>query len=226
MTPLNLRLPNTQYLIGSEFGMEIRSYNIDSSPQIVEKRRPNAVRALVPIILSFTAGTGGAMTTQGMENLNLWVYAPYVHVERASQDIDSLAPAEHVALIRDAFALNMSELAMVLGVSRPTVYAWLDGQEPKPEALQDVQRLSELAEQLQAMKLTRVAKLVRRPIFNSRSLIDKLKAGEVSGEDLTILMEIAKKEAKSRQLTKGSGKTRRSLSDVSEDYSPAVYDRG
>ncbi len=206
--------------------MEIRYYNIDSAPQFFEKMRPNAVRAITPIILSFTAGTGGAMTTQGMENLNLWVYAPYVHVERVSQDIDSRTPAEHVALIRDAFALNMSELAMILGVSRPTAYAWLDGQEPKPEAIQAIQHISELAEQLRIVKITRLDKLIRRPIFNSQSLIDKLKAGEVTGEDLSILKQLADKEAQSRRRTKGSGKIRRNFSDVSEDYSPSVYDRG
>ena len=206
--------------------MEIRSYNIDSSPQMYEKNPPNAVRVLAPIILSFSAGTGGAMTTQGMENLNLWIYAPHVHVERASQDIDSRTPAEHVALIRDALALNMSELAMVLGVSRPTVYAWLDGQEPKPEAIQDIQRISDLARQLQAMEIARVDKLVRRPIFGSQSLVEKLEAGEATGDDLAILKKLANKEAQSRRRTKGSGKTRRSISDASDDYSPSVYDRG
>ncbi len=206
--------------------MEIRPYYIDSAPQIFEKIHPNAVPSIVPFILSFNAGTGGAMTTQGMENLHLWVYAPYVHVEPVSQDIDSRTPAEHVALIQDTFALKMSELAMILGVSRPTVYAWLDGQEPKPESIQDIQRISHLAEHLQTTKIICLDKLIRRPIFNSQSLIDKLKAGEVTGEDLSILKELADKESQSRRRTKGSGKIRRSISDVSEDHSSSVYNRG
>ncbi len=206
--------------------MTIRPYNIDSPPQVFEKKHPNTVHALVPIILSFTAGTGGAITTHGMENLNLWVYAPCVHVEHASsRGIDRRTPAERVALIRDAFALNMSELATVLGVSRPTAYAWLDGQEPKPEAIQEIQRISELAEQLLAMGVHRVDKLIRRPIFGSKSLIDKLKEREATVDDLVVLKDLAYKEAQSRRRAKGSGKARRSISDVSEDRSILAYNR-
>lgn len=206
--------------------MDIRPYNVTSTPLQLEKKRLSPAKLFVPVILSFSAGTGGAMTTQGVEHLNQWVYVPYVHVEKAMQEIDTRTPAEHVVLIRDAFALNMSELAAVLGISRPTAYAWLAGQEPKADAIQDIRRLAELAERLETRNIPRIDKLVRRPVFGSESLIDKLKAREATPETLTLLEELANKEAQSRRRTKGSGKVRRSLSETSEDYSSSAYNRG
>jgi DNA-binding transcriptional regulator YiaG len=55
--------------------------------------------------------------------------------ENDEQEVDTRSSAEHVANIRDVFAINMSDLASVLGVTRPTAYTWLEGQEPKPEAV-------------------------------------------------------------------------------------------
>lgn len=40
------------------------------------------------------------------------------------------SPREIVAMVRKAFALNMSQLAKVLGVERPTAYAWASLDDP------------------------------------------------------------------------------------------------
>jgi len=101
----------------------------------VNASSPNASITLAVPLLILTAGTGGTMTPHSTaEVLNRFHY-PRIHVEpsRAKQ-VDMRSPAEHVANIRDVFAVNMSDLASVLGVTRPTVYAWLAGQEPKGEA--------------------------------------------------------------------------------------------
>src|SRR5881275_3585854 len=107
--------------LGSEF-MNLKPYEIPSSllvlHPVLAKQDDAAVKLVMPLVLSFTAGTGGTMTAHGAEMLDRWAYDPSIHVERPTvRSIDTRSPAEHVALIRDAFALNMSELAAVLGVT-------------------------------------------------------------------------------------------------------------
>jgi len=186
-------------------------------------------------LLIGTAGTGGIMTAHSTVELLNRVHYPYIHVEssRAKQvnvrsDVghsSTLSPAEHVANIRDVFAMNMSDLASVLGITRPTVYAWLTGQEPKREAVIRIQKLSRAADQFNRANIIRLDKLVHRPILNGRSLLDILKTDEDPIADLATLKAIADKEAQIRREPKGSGKNLRSLDDVLSESSVAVYER-
>ena len=49
------------------------------------------------------------------------------------QPISTLPIAQQVRELQAALSINKSELARVLGVSRPTVYDWLDGGEPNAD---------------------------------------------------------------------------------------------
>jgi transcriptional regulator with XRE-family HTH domain len=183
-----------------------------------------AVKVVVPLLLSFTAGTGGAMTARSTEVLDRWTYAPHIHVERpVRKNVDTRSPAEHVANIRDVFAINMSDLASVLGVTRPTAYTWLEGQEPKPEAVMRIQRLSHAADTFDRANIERLDKLLQRPILGGRSLLDMLKADEDLSEALVSLKAIAEKEAQTRREPKGSGKHLRSLDEVLSESSVGIY---
>lgn len=177
-------------------------------------------------LLIWTAGTGGIMTAHStVEVLNRFHY-PRIHVEpsRAKQ-VDMRSPAEHVANIRDVFAVNMSDLASVLMVTRPTVYAWLAGQEPKGEAVIRIQQLSRAADEFNQANIIRLDKLVHRPILNGRSLLDILKTDEDPVAALATLKVIADKEAQTRREPKGAGKHLRSLDDVLGESSVAIYER-
>ena len=166
------------------------------------------------------------MTAHNTAELNRWLYNPRIHIEPAkANQVDTRSPAENVANIRDVFAINMSDLASVLGVTRPTVYAWLAGQEPKGEAVIRIQKLSRAADQFNRANIVRLDKLVHRPILNGRSLLDILKTDEDPVADLATLKAIADKEAQTRREPKGSGKNLRSLDDVLSESSVAVYER-
>jgi DNA-binding transcriptional regulator YiaG len=197
-----------------------------SATPIKNFKSSTAVKVFVPLYLSFTAGTGGIMTAHSTEVLNRWVYDPRIHVEPSAQkNADTRSPAEHVANIRDVLAINMSDLAAVLRVTRPTAYAWLEGQEPKPEAVMLIQRLSRAADEIKRANITRIDKLMHRPVLDGRSLLDILKADEDPLKALGPLKAIAKKEAQTRREPKGSGKRLRSLDDVMGESSVAIYER-
>jgi DNA-binding transcriptional regulator YiaG len=192
------------------------------------------VRVVAALFLSFTPGTGGMMTPQSTREMNRWLYMPKIHVEHsdphnvessAAKNVDTRSPADLVATIRDGFAISMSDLAAVLGVSRPTAYAWLEGQEPKPEAMMRIQGLSRAADEFSLANITRLDKLVHRPILDGHSLLDLLKADEDPLLVLAKLKEIGEKEALTRRESKGSGKHLRSLDDVSSESSVGIYER-
>lgn len=184
-----------------------------------------AIKLFAPLLV-LAAGTGGIITTHNTAELNRWLYNPRIHIEPTKgNQVDTRSPAENVANIRDVFAINMSDLASVLGVTRPTVYAWLAGQEPKGEAVIRIQKLSRVADQFNRANIIRLDKLVHRPILNGRSLLDILKTDEDPVADLATLKAVADKEAQTRRQPKGSGKNLRSLHDVLSESSVAVYER-
>ncbi len=186
----------------------------------------HAATKLVAPLLVLTAGTGGVMTAHSTAELNRWVYDPRIHVEPSkAKQVDMRSPAEHVANIRDVFAVNMSDLASVLGVTRPTVYAWLAGQEPKGEAVIRIQQLSRVADQFNQANIIRLDKLVHRPILNGRSLLDLLKTDEDPIAALSTLKAIADREAQTRCVPKGAGKHLKSLDDVLCESSVSIYKR-
>lgn len=186
----------------------------------------HGVTAVVVHMLMLVPGTGGAMTPQSASQLGRWVYNPVIHVEPSSKGkYDQRSPAEQISSIRDVYGLNMSELAALLGVSRPTVYAWLNGQEPKHDSLVHIHRLASATREIEDLQVARIDKLVRRPIFQGRSLLDKIKANDDIVEALTVIKSIAIKEGQARCRQKGSGKNRQSIDAVGTEYSVPAYDR-
>lgn len=204
--------------------MNINSYHLDKPAPVFHNHR--STTKLVSPLLGLIAGTGGLITAHSAEVLDHCIYNSRIHIERsASRNVDIRSPSEHVANIRDTFALNMSELATVLHITRPTVYAWLEGQEPKPEAVTQIQQLSRAADEIKRMKISRFDTLLRRPILNGHSLLDILKAGGNPLEALAELKLIAERESQVRLLPKSSGKRLRSLDDVIGEFPVITNER-
>lgn len=128
--------------------------------------------------------------------------------------IDTRSPADDLANIRDVFAIDMSDLAILLGITRSTAYAWLKGDEPNSEAIPHIQRLSNIADRVKDMNISRLDMLVHRPLSDGRSLFELLQADVDPTEVLASLQAIDVKEAQTRRESKGSGKHLRSLNTV------------
>lgn len=174
-------------------------------------------------------GTGGALTSGCFQAMHSWPHNPNINIEiknleRNSKDYYS--PTEHVRLIKEALGLNMSELASVLDVTRPTVYAWLKGQEPKSEAITKIMSLSKVAERVRSLKIQRIDKLINRQIFEGKSILDKLIENEDVSKDLPVLADIDVKENEARQSLKGSGKIFQSIEDALSGFPVYYNDRG
>jgi hypothetical protein len=103
-------------------------------------------------------------------------------------------------LIRTVFSLKISEIAQIFDVSRPTVYAWLDGSTPRPEVLTRLAYLSKEAEKVNQANITRVEHFVRRPLADGRSLLQLLKEGANTEQALSAIKHAAAEEESSRKL--------------------------
>ncbi len=155
-----------------------------------------------------TSGTGGVDRPRLQARFEPVTHPPTLYGEQSGAlPTKSEPPRDQLMFIRKALKLNVSDLASVLGVSRPTVYAWLDGDEPSPENYTQVARLKRVADEIDRLTITRVDKLLKRPIFDGLSFFDKLNVTEEALECLPLLKQLADKERAARGAPKGSGKT-------------------
>lgn len=123
-----------------------------------------------------------------------------------------LSPAEMVSVARAALSFNIKELAQILGVQRPTVYAWIGGEaEPQPENLRRLNALVDCARRWSALTNLPLGEDVRRPHFeNGKSLIDLLTVGSPGSLSVKEELQFLAKEV----TQKNAGRKRTSVRGV------------
>jgi DNA-binding transcriptional regulator YiaG len=166
---------------------------------------------ITPLYLCMIAGTGGVYTPA---SLQVWAEQPNQVVQIRgyhSKRERILSVSERLVQIRDTFGMTMTDLATVLGVSRPTAYSWINGvitpKEPKTNSL--ISKLGAHADALRHAGVARVPTLARRPLSNGQSLIDVLKAGKDASKEIES-MQFASAQAP------GQSRTRRDFGPASK----------
>lgn len=155
---------------------------IESPPQIVETlisyrplgRPANTFAIILPPNDFPTPGTDGQYLSPAFAPTAQRI--PLSMIPGAFAIALSRDPTEIVAAllhIRRAFALNMTELAQALGVSRPTAYAWLNGAEPRASVALEIWKFAALADHIKDLGLEN-PRLLRKPIQGSDSVVSVL----------------------------------------------------
>lgn len=177
----------------------------------------NVIKAMIPLAL-LTAGTGGMMTGESAiyAKQNWSLVVPGISIEHTIL----LSAQDQLKHIRKIFKLNISELTNILGVSRPTIYSWIQGGAPKADAFNKITNLYNTAKDIEKLQIVRIDLLMHTPIFLGKSLFDKLSNNENISEYLSDLKKISEKNDKSRLESKGSKNTKQI---DSEDYSTPLY---
>ncbi len=186
------------------------------------------------VMLCATLGSG-AMHGLTQDGLREALSRNRAQLVRSSVDADELAQANQMAEsrtvgeqlreIRQAFGLNATDMSLLFSISRPTVYAWMDGQEPRPETASRILALVKLADEFAALGLRRPDTLVKRPLFeNGQSLFDLLLQGADVRVYFDTLLALDDKEAASRAKVKGSGEPARSFEDADTDSTPLTFE--
>jgi len=106
---------------------------------------------------------------------------------------DVRTTAHLVGWVRSAFGLNVTELARVLGVERPTVYAWLrDEAVPQQANWHRLMAIATLADRWSLLSSAPVGVRLRSPNSDGRTLVDVLAEDPIpSGLVLDILDSVA-----------------------------------
>jgi hypothetical protein len=162
------------------------------------KSRSDGIIALT--LDAFTGGTAGAYPA--LFDFQIMGFRGPVQAKTVVKHVEMVvAPstAQLLLNIRDVFALRMSELAQIFGVSRRAAYDWLEGVTPKPETVTRIYTLSKYAEELKAAGIAPIEHFVHRPLVTGRSLLDLLKSGESLEAAIDIIKRTASEEVKNRK---------------------------
>lgn len=198
-----------------------------AAPEIKVPRpsRGYTARLVAPFLFMLYPGTGGAFAPESVAQLERWAHRPglEVHHARPHATQDGRTLEERVRHVRDAFGLNMSELAAVFNVSRPTVYAWLNGQSPSPYAVANILRLNADADRFVATAAAaNPERYVRQPIFDGATLVDLLKTQGDTSWAIARLNEIAGVPPKKK--VRGFGKPMGPVEELDDLSTPATHE--
>jgi transcriptional regulator with XRE-family HTH domain len=143
-------------------------------------------------------GTGGELSLE--------------HLQRSAQQARHMAsvvgvaeveqvrtPSENLSRIREVLKPAVSDLATTFGVSRQSVYNWLNGEPVADENAAKLRDLAEAADVLRHEGVSINAALVKRKFANGRTLMQVAQAGESAREAALLLVQIHKREAAQRE---------------------------
>lgn len=132
---------------------------------------------------------------------------------------------QQVAYMRSVLGVSITDLAELLDVARPTVYAWMQGAEPRGEHLDRLKRLERQAREVEAYGLAGLGKLLKRPLNTGYTLLDAIKNDQPLGAALAELATVARMEEQQRMSRKGS-RLSIAAADAARDQSIPGYPSG
>ncbi len=116
----------------------------------------------------------------------------YIIIVRNEPVYFTLSPPEQVRLILAFYGFTKTQLAQIIGISRPALYAWLDGtSEPESANHDKLAALAQLAHDVGAeQSITLFHGYVTRPIPGyEKSLIDYMTGALADGDFLARLIK-------------------------------------
>ncbi len=102
---------------------------------------------------------------------------------RDSEEEGIEGSTQALSVLQHYLSLNLSELAMVLQVSRPTIYSWLrDQSSPQAQNLARIRQISKLAKIWPGISRRPVGLHLKTPVMDGRSILDLLSQDQIDSE--------------------------------------------
>ena len=171
-----------------------------------------------------SVGTGGELSPQQLQR-SAQQAQHMVSVVDVAEIEKVRTPGENLLRIREVLNPAISDLATTFGVSRQSVYNWLNGEPVADENAAKLQDLAQAADVLSHEGVSINAALLKRKIDNGRTLMQIAKAGESAMDAALMLVQIHKREAAQRE-PMNARFANRAKTPASADFDlPAANDR-
>lgn len=126
---------------------------------------------------AFLVGTGGFATPQALNVPEVHSVARIAHELNTVSTQHLLDTQEKLAGIRRYLAVNVTEMARILRVGRPTVYSWLrDDPTLRANHARRIDEVYGLARKWRSMSYKPVGDLISRSLASGETLLDLLSA--------------------------------------------------
>lgn len=179
-------------------------YNIDMNTAMFAGSWPAEYRPYVEqprdlIFLLGSAGTGGNATTDFY--LKRQGYALF-KIAVSPSAITGLVEPQFVSWMKDVksgFERTFSNLPSIFGVSRQTLYNWLNGEEPKHAHQAKLEQLAAAARTLRAAAYKPTLNALVRPLASGKSFLQLIADGADGHSTAKLLVRIVTRGDKSRE---------------------------
>ena len=100
--------------------------------------------------------------------------------------------AEKLDFIKDSFGISLSQLAKILCTTRPSVYSWLEGEEPREATSMRIQQINECTEYWAEINQFhyRPGPLFRQPLGRKPSVLERFMKKELDIEEIKVGLNI------------------------------------
>ena len=143
-------------------------------------------------------GTGGELSLERLQR-SARQGPQMVSVVEVAEVEQVRTPSEDLSRIREVLNPAVSDLAMTLGVSRQSVYNWLNGEPVADENAAKLQDLAQASDVLAHEGVSINTALLKRKFANGRTLMQVAQAGESARDAALMLIQIHKREAAQRE---------------------------
>lgn len=124
-------------------------------------------------------------------------YQPYEVLEQ-HQVIEEAPYAQLMRQVKSGFGRTMSRLPEVFGVSRQTLYNWLEGETPKAAHQERLQQLAEAAKVFVDLGIKPTTSMLDRTVAQGKTFLQLMASGAEGQETARKLIRIAQRGNDSR----------------------------
>ncbi|MCA6109476.1 hypothetical protein [Bradyrhizobium cenepequi] len=165
------------------------------------------------------AGTGGIESGDYYRRMYVLQigYQAFLVVVPPAQAPDAAPYAELMQVIKTGFGRTLTRLPEVFGVSRQTLYNWINGETPKPAHQEKLRQLAEAARIFSALGFKPTSLALDRTITQGKSLLQLLSEGADGREAARKLVRVVQRGVEARTKLDdilGGRKARPEASDI------------
>jgi DNA-binding transcriptional regulator YiaG len=181
--------------------------NYDYGGWVPERATATGVTSTVVRLVGWVTAAGAALAAVGTGG-----ELSIEHLQRGAHQVQHMAPTvevaevepvrtptENLTRIREVLNPAVSDLATTFGVSRQSVYNWLNGGPVADENAAKLLDLAQAADVLAHEGVTVNAALLKRKFASGRTLLQVAQAGESARDAALMLVQIHKREAAQRE---------------------------